>query len=236
MKYLIADTCIDNDGGSVDSNGNSCDWYADTTLGTDNSLNLWIASKFIGKVADGDVTGANTYLRFSLSAWYTIALCFILGSMASNTTTLVLLGTDFTANAIIMLRVILLRKMNPEEIELQIDLLQEMAIYELVEFVAPTVVILTFGLLVLGPNCELIGNLCNSYWQFVGIQDMAQAFENMVTFWFVDILSTMITTVTIKLCCGINMLNIMMELLREFRFVFCAVTCMRMCTVSDTNI
>ena len=160
---------------------------------------------------------------------------FILGSMASNTTTLVLVGTDFTANAIIMLRVILLRKLNPEKIELQIDLLQEMAIYELVEFVAPTVVILTFGLLVLGPNCELIGNLCNSYWQFVGIQDMAQAFENMVTFWFVDILSTMITTLTIKLCCGINMLHIMMELLREFRFVFCAVTSTRIGVVSDPN-
>ena len=219
----------------LQNNQNETQVFISLLLPCIRELNLWITSKIIEKVADGDVIGANTYLRFSLSAWYTIALCFILGSMASNTTTLVLVGTDFTANCIIMFRIILLRKLNPEKIEQQIDMLQELAIYELVEFVAPTVVIPTFALLVHGPNCELIGNLCNSYWQFEGIKDMATSFKNMVTFWFVDILSTMITTITMKLCCGINILHIMMELLREFRFAFCVLICLRMSTVSDTN-
>ena len=32
MKYIITGICVDTDGESVDSNRNSCDWYADNTL------------------------------------------------------------------------------------------------------------------------------------------------------------------------------------------------------------
>ena len=42
--------CVDNDGGSVDSNGNSCDWYADTTRGSDNSLQCGFFDVYLGRL------------------------------------------------------------------------------------------------------------------------------------------------------------------------------------------
>ena len=41
--------CIDNAGGSVDSNGNSCDWYADTHRGGDGSLFCGSFDVYLGR-------------------------------------------------------------------------------------------------------------------------------------------------------------------------------------------
>ena len=222
-------------GGALKNSNGEKQVFVSLLLPCIRELNLWISSKLSKKVAEGDVTRANIILMFSLSAWYTIALCFILGSLASDATTWFLVGTDFTINNIIMLRIMWIRKRNPENIEQQIDLIQELAVYLLIEFVGPSVVILTFALLVYGSNCHLIGNLCNDYWQFSAIQDISQAFQNMGTFFIVDLLSIFTTVFTMKFCCGINILHVMMELLREFRYPFCAIIFTRIFAVSRLN-
>ena len=54
MKYLIAGLCVDNDGGNVDSNGNSCDWYAGTDgRGGEN----WLQCGFFDVELGRDGTG-----------------------------------------------------------------------------------------------------------------------------------------------------------------------------------
>ena len=198
-------------------------------------LNLWIITKLTEKTANGDLPGANIVARFSLSAWYTIALCLILGSLATNTITWVLVGTDFAMNTILCMRIVWKRKQSPDNVGQHIDLIHELAVYELVEFLAPGAFILSFAILVHGPNCDLVGNLCNDYWQFELIQDFSQAYQNMGTFFVVDLLSTMVTVVTLKTCCQIDILHIMMQLLQEFSYVFCAILGTRIWTVSKIH-
>ena len=186
-------------------------------------VNLWIIPKFTKKAADGDLAGANIIARFSLSAWYTLSLCFFLGSSTTTTTTWVLVVTDFTVNTILCIRIVWIRYSAPDKIEQHIDLIQELAVYELVEFLAPSTFILSFALLVYGPNCDLVGNLCNDYWQFEATQDFTQAFQNMGTFFVLDILSTFVTAIILKTFCQINILYVMTELLKEFKYGFCGI-------------
>ena len=195
-------------------------------------LNLWILTKLTQKVANGDLPGANIIARFSLSAWYTIALCFILGSSATNTTTWVLVVTDFAINTILSTQIVWKKIKSPDKIGHLIDMIQELAVYELVEFLAPSAFLLSFALLVYGPNCDLIGNLCNDYWQFEAIQDFSQAFQNMGTFFLVDLFSTLVTATILKVFCQINIWHVMMELLKEFNYAFCAILGTRLFNVS----
>ena len=195
-------------------------------------LNLWIITKLTKKTANGDLPAANIVARFSLSAWYTIALCFLLGSLATNTITWVLVGTDFTINTILCMLIVWKKKQSPDNVGQHIDLIQELAVYELVEFLAPCVFMLSFALLVYGPNCNLVGNLCNDYWQFEAIQDFNQAFQNMGTFFVVDLLSTLVTAITLKACCQINIMHAMVEILQEFSFAFLAILGTRISTAS----
>ena len=186
-------------------------------------LNLWVIAKLTEKAADGDLPGANIMAKFSLTSWYTVALCFILSSSTSTTTIWVLMGTDFAVNTILCIRIVWLKKKYPEDVDAYIHLIQELVVYELVEFLAPTVFLIMFALLAYGSNCHLIGNLCNGYWQFVPIQDIPQALLNLGTLCVVDILGTLLSSIILKAICKINILIVMKELIKEYKFAFCAV-------------
>ena len=146
-----------------------------------------------------------------------------LSSSTSTSTTFFLLGTDFTANVIVCLRIVWLRINHPENVTQCINLIQELAVNELVEFLAPTLFLITFALFSYGPNCHLMGNLCNGYWQFVPIQDMHAAFLNLGGLCSVDLVSTLVTGIILKATCKINILMILKELLKEYKIAFCVV-------------
>ena len=124
------------------------------------------------------------------------------------------------------------KKKCPDRIDQHIDLVQELALNEIVEFLAPSAFNLTFVLFVYGPNCDLVGNLCNGYWQFEAIQDFTQAFKNMGIFFLGDIFSTLVTAVILKVCCRINIFHAMAAMLKEFKYAFCTLLIARILHVS----
>ena len=195
-------------------------------------LNIWIVSKLSVKVANGDADGANIINKFALSTRYTNILCVILGSSTSETITWLLIGTDFIANVIVCIRIVWIKKKNAGKIGHMIELVNELCLYQMAEFAVPAVFLIIFSLLAYGPNCHLIGNLCNGYWQFEPINDIPMAILNMVTLLLVDLLSILVTAIVLKVFCQINILGVFMELLKEYHFVFGAILGMRMSAVS----
>ena len=195
-------------------------------------LNIWIVSKLCVKVANGDADGANIIGKFSLSTRYTNILCVILGSSTSETITWLLIGTDFIANAIVCTRIVWIKKKKPSRIGHLIELVNELCLYQMAEFSVPAAFVFVFSLLAYGPNCNLIGNLCNGYWQFEPIKDVPMAILNMITLLLVDLLSILVTAIVLKVFCQINVLGVFKEILKEYYFVFGAILGMRMSGVS----
>ena len=180
----------------------------------------WIHAKLTEKVSNGDLQMTSIMARFNLSVHYTIVLCFLLGTGTTDVTTWVLIGTDFTLNILVCLRIVWTKKRHSERIDKCIDLIQELAVAELVEFLCPLSFSLALALAYYGPNCWLIGNLCWEMWGFSALTDINQTFIAMGTFFAVDLCSTAITAFILKYVCQINLLNAFNELLKEFRIGF----------------
>ena len=57
-------------------------------------------------------------------------------------------------------------------IEVVVDLVQDLALCELVEFHAPLAFMLLLAVAFYGPNATLFGNIGNSYWTFSAIENI----------------------------------------------------------------
>ena len=199
-------------------------------------LNIWILNRVASKAANGDVTRATIVARFSLSALYSIYICFILGSSVSTSTSLALMGMDLALNGVVYLRIVWINKHYPEHVNQQIDLIQELVVNELVEFLVPGAYTLAFALLVYGSNCDLIGNLCNDYWSFESIQNFTMAFQNMGLFLLIELLGTIVTAIALRACCHFNIIIALSSLQKEFEIVFCMIIGVRIFGVSSGDL
>ena len=68
------------------------------------------------------------------------------------------------------------RKKNPANIEKQMELLQDLMVNEIVEFMVPLSYLTCFSVAYYGPNANLIGNVGSSQWQFVAVDDFQHTF------------------------------------------------------------
>ena len=135
-------------------------------------FNEWILSKMIRKAANGDKPGSLILLKFLVNAHYASILCIVLGSIATNATSWTLIGVDYAYNMYLCLKIVRTKNQSPQMIQSQIEILQELAITEIVEFVAPLGFILVFVAAAYGPNEKLFGNIGNSYWAYREIEDI----------------------------------------------------------------
>ena len=183
-------------------------------------FNSFITTKLVIKAANGDAHGSTMILNYFISAQYAIILCIVLGSLATSTTSWLLLGLDYTYNIWLCLKIVWLKSRHPLMIEKQIAVLQELAMCELVEILAPSAFILVFITASYGPNYRLFGNIGNSYWTYVAIEDINQALRNMTQVFLVDLSSAVVTGLILRFSCKINLLKSFNELLKEFRTRF----------------
>ena len=184
---------------------------------------LWMFSKLVAKTASGDVTGAQTIFAYMFTANYSVLVCTILGSLATETTAWVLLGLDFSMNVGNCVRILWIKKRRPELGEDVIELIQELVALELVEFYTPLSFLLVTALAYYGPNGHLIANISSSQWTFVAIQDIKRTLGDMAMFIFVDLASISVTAIIFFIFCKFNLFKLLQILQREFFIIFCII-------------
>ena len=184
---------------------------------------LWMFSKLVAKTASGDVTGAQTIFAYMFTANYSVLVCTILGSLATDTTAWVLLGLDFSMNVGNCVRILWIKKRRPELGEDVIELIQELVALELVEFYTPLSFLLVTALAYYGPNGHLIANISSSQWTFVAIQDIKRTLGDMAMFIFVDLASISVTAIIFFIFCKFNLFKLLQILQREFFIIFCII-------------
>lgn len=164
------------------------DWKLEINTKTD--LYEWISLKVIQKSGNGDIPGGTIILKHTIAIRHTISLCYIIGNVATDMTSWVLVTIDFAFNLYLCLRIVWINKRYPSKMEKQIHLLQDLVIYELVEFQAPLAFMLVVGITYYGPNGALFGNILNDYWTYSAIKDINATMMNMGFFFIVDFAST----------------------------------------------
>ena len=184
---------------------------------------LWMFSKLVAKTASGDVTGAQSIFAYMFTANYSVLVCTILGSLATDTTAWVLLGLDFSMNVGNCVRILWIKKRRPDHWEDVIELIQELVVLELLEFYTPLSFLLVTALAYYGPNGHLILNISSSQWTFVAIQDIEKTLGDMAMFIFVDLASISVTAMIFWIFCKINLFKLFQILQREFFMIFCII-------------
>ena len=182
-----------------------------------------VATKIIRNSAEGDFQGATIVLKYTISGRYSIILCYIVGAIATNTTSMVLIVVDSAINISFCLRIIWLSKQRHSMVNDQIETLQTLVIYELIEFQAPLSFMLVLGIAYYGPNGELYGNISNGYWTYSTIQDIRQTMISMAIFFLIDFASTIISAVLLWKYCKINLWKVFLQLQKEFAKTFCII-------------
>ena len=183
-------------------------------------LNIWVSNKIAKQCSNGDVRKTTIVVTYAIYARYTISVCSLIGLSTTDVTSWFLIGLDFLINIWTCLKIVFLKKRNNEKIEEQINLIQDLAIFELVEFQAPLSLILIFMLAYFGPNGHLFGNILNSYWANGAIDNVENTFRKMTIFFAVDFSSTITSIILLWVFCRINFLKALMELQKEFSKLF----------------
>ena len=178
-----------------------------------------VSIPLIQRAAFGDECGAMIYLKYAIHIHYASLLCIVLGSLATESTSWVLIAVDYTYNMWLCFKII--RKQNPRMIEEQIDALQELALCELAEFHTPIGYILALVGASYGPNIAILGNIGNDYWTFYAIKDINLAIRNMAFLFLVDFSSTVASAVILWYACNISLWKALSKLQNEFGKVFC---------------
>ena len=125
-----------------------------------------------------------------------------------------------------------MRKRNSSTMQEQIDVLQELVMYELVEFLVPPSFILVLGVTYFGPNGNLFGNIRRSIWTYSGIENINKTIMNMVRYFVVDFTSTLVCSTILWTCCKISLWKACLQMQKEFRKFFIVSISSSMITVS----
>lgn len=193
---------------------------------------IWIGSKFIEKCSNDDERYAKIIFQYTLSTNHAITLCYIIGSFATASTSWLLMSIDFTLNIVLCLCIVWTKKRHPYKIKKQIEMLQDLSVNEMVEFHAPLSFLLVINVAFYGPNAEIFGNIGNSYWTYVAIEDIGQTTSIMGVFFLVDFCSTLVSAVILWRTCQIMLWTAFLESQKEFGKFYCVILGHFLVTVS----
>ena len=143
-----------------------------------------------------------------------------MGSILTDTTSVVLMSIDFFTNIYLALRIVWLRKRTTERMDDAISTIEDLVVTELAEFQAPLAFLLTFVITWFGPNSELFGNIGNSYWRFEATEDIKGSVVNMITFFAIDFASAILSAIILQISCKINLVAATFSMQKEFGALF----------------
>ena len=202
---------------------NNYEWVIAILLPFIRELEYWIMKKLAHQAACGDIEAMKITIAFGINMTHSVFLAYFLGSIASDTTSLLVLIFDLLFNISTGIRITWWARKNPEKKEKIIELLQGLVIVEMVEFIVPLVFLVCFCAAYYGPNAHLLGNIGNGDFHYVAVEDFGHTVRNVCLFFVVDLLSCVTCSLIIWLFCRINLFRVYTALQKEFGLVFLSI-------------
>ena len=198
-------------------------------------MNCWIITTLASKASHGDMMSVSISCTQNVGAGHALFLSYTAASTLTITTSIILFGMDYLINLYLTMKIIWLRKKKGNKVKRQIELVQELVINEMVEFIIPLSYLLCFLTAYFGPNSFLIGNVCNGLWQYAAVDGIDKTLETIAIFFIIDCLSGLSCFLILKIYANINILKALSYLQKEFGMLFAInITC-PLNAVSSTN-
>ena len=195
-------------------------WAIAIFLPVVREMNGRIITKLASKASNGDMTSVSISCAQNVGAGHALFLSYTAASILTTTTNIILFGMDYLINLYITIKIIWLRKKKGNEVNRQVELVQELVINEMVEFIIPLSYLLCFLTAYFGPNSSLIGNVCNGLWQYAAVDGIGKTLETIGIFFIIDCLSGISCFLILKIYANINILKALSYLQKEFGMVF----------------
>ena len=194
-------------------------WIPALFLPLIREINIWIITKLLSSVPDGDISCVRMTLGHSMFTGHSLFLACTVGSIATFHSTAIIIGSDFLINIGSCIKMVYFRKYkkeDPKSEEKVIEMLQELTISEMVEVMVPFCYLLCFISAYYGPNANLIGDVGNNYWQYSKVEDVQHTTQYICVFLLIDIISLVLCGYILWAVCGINIYKAYGALRMEF--------------------
>ena len=139
-----------------------------------------------------------------------------IGSITNEIVSYSILAADFVINLIFCFLVVWYnRKWSRKNQEKQIKSLLSLIINESLEFLMPIAYVVCLLMAYYGPNAEILGNIKNSYWQYIAINNIEKTLQWIGMMFAVDIASAVISFLVLWWLCKINIIRIYLQMQNE---------------------
>ena len=167
---------------------------------------------------------------------HTFYISVALANTATNMSTYVILGVDFSLNILSAIKIVKIhRKIKPTSVSnskmddiLNTELV-ELSLIEIIELLAPSVYISTLVVALYGPNSTILGNYGNGYWTFEAIEHVEKFLCVASKLVLIDFLSGIIGGLILWKYCSINFFR---EVYSQMQRFWVLITAMLMFTVN----
>ena len=195
-------------------------WAIALTLPLFIQFNSWKVNKLATKASGGDTRTVEVTSGHLMATRHALFLTYTLGSIATDLTANIILATDYLINLSLVIRLIRLKKKDPLNVEKQIDLLQDLVLNEMIEFVVPVAYVIVFGSAYFGPNSNLIGNVGNSYFQYNKVENFLDSIQTIGVFFLVDVFSLISNTIILRIFAKISVFDALFVYVKEYGALF----------------
>ena len=197
-------------------------WIAALMFVLIREMTRYAQHRLIYRAAGSNTRTAKRFVNMQIGITYTSFVVILIGSKANKLTSYCLLGTDFTLNLILCIKIIRIhKKVCPTETEVlnnrrrMEDMVSELMINETTEFITPASFIITFVIAYHGPNALIIGGLRNELWQYEKVEDVLLYLTGAFQMILVDTTSAIISFISLKIFCNINVFREYIKIIKE---------------------
>ena len=144
------------------------------------------------------------------------------GSITTDVVSYSILALDFVINIVDCILTIYYCKRNDESKknrDRQVKAVLALIINESVEILMPVAYVVTLLMAYYGPNAEILGNIKNSEWQYMAIEDIGSSMKWMGLLFSVDIVSAVICIGLIYCFCKINILKMYLQIQNQLWYI-----------------
>lgn len=143
-----------------------------------------------------------------------------IGSITNELVSYSILAADFVINLIFCLLVVWYnRKWSRKNQEKQVKAIMSLIINESLEFLMPIAYVICLLMAYYGPNAEILGNIKNSYWQYIEINNIEKTLQWIGMMFVVDVASAVISFIVLWWLCKINILRIYLQVQNEIWYI-----------------
>ena len=170
-------------------------------------INSLIQHKMASKARGENETSAKFSISSNVACSHALQLAIVIGSSATNSTSIVICAIDVLLNLASCLKIVFLHKRKKDNADHEfITRLQALVIKETLELMLPISYCLVLIISFFGPNAEIMGNIKNDYWQYQKIENISIPLKKIGLFLIADIVRVTISTLILKIYCKIDFL------------------------------